>query len=97
VHELKNALWRASVLADGQQITPAHLALGAAKVGMLKLSDAAHGSQTTKGDDFTIADAERRAIVDALRATGGNKLRAARLLGIARSTLLEKVRRFGLA
>jgi DNA-binding NtrC family response regulator len=96
VRELKNTLWRASVLADGQQITPAHLALGVAKVGMLRLSDMGHGPQA-EADVFTIADAERRAIVDALRATGGNKLRAARLLGIARSTLLEKVRRFGLA
>ncbi|NUR18861.1 MAG: hypothetical protein HOQ12_04950, partial [Gemmatimonadaceae bacterium] len=33
---------------------------------------------------------------DALRATGGNKRRAAALLGIARSTLLDKVRRLGL-
>jgi DNA-binding NtrC family response regulator len=97
VRELKNALLRASVLADGQQITPAHLALGVAKVGMLKLSDPVHAPHAAEGDVFTIADAERRAIVDALRATGGNKLRAARLLGIARSTLLEKVRRFGLA
>ena len=95
VRELKNALWRASVLADGQQITPALLALGVAKAGILKLSNAPHAQ--AEGDVFTIADAERRAIVDALQATGGNKLRAAQLLGIARSTLLEKVRRFGLA
>jgi DNA-binding NtrC family response regulator len=96
VRELKNALWRAAVLADGQQITPAHLALGVAKAGMLKLSDSAL-TPHANADVFTIADAERRAIVDALHATGGNKLRAAQLLGIARSTLLEKVRRFGLA
>ena len=96
VRELKNALWRASLLADAQQITPAHLALGVAKAGMLRLSDSAVNAEAD-GDVFTIADAERRAIVDALRATGGNKLRAAQLLGIARSTLLEKVRRFGLA
>jgi transcriptional regulator of acetoin/glycerol metabolism len=63
---------------------------------MLKLSDSAHAPHADS-DVFTIADAERRAIVDALHATGGNKLRAAQLLGIARSTLLEKVRRFGLA
>lgn len=41
----------------------------------------------------TMADAERRAIRDALKSTGGNKLRAAKLLGIARSTLLEKLKR----
>ena len=41
----------------------------------------------------TMADAERRAIQEALKSTGGNKLRAAKLLGIARSTLLEKLKR----
>jgi DNA-binding NtrC family response regulator len=95
LRELKNVLWRASVLAAGQHITPAHLALGA-KVRPLKPSDSAVALQGA-GDIFTIADAERHAIVDALHATGGNKVRAAQLLGIARSTLLEKVRRFGLA
>ena len=38
-----------------------------------------------------IAELEARAIRDALAATGGNKLAAARLLGIARATLYEKL------
>lgn len=40
--------------------------------------------------------AERRHIDRALRYTKGNKRRTAHLLGIARSTLLAKVRRYGL-
>ena len=43
----------------------------------------------------TLAEAERRAIGEALRVTAGNKVHAARLLGIARSTLLEKLKRLG--
>lgn len=40
--------------------------------------------------------AERRHIALALRHTGGNRRRAALLLGISRSTLLNKVRKYGL-
>jgi DNA-binding NtrC family response regulator len=40
---------------------------------------------------------ERRHILATLEFTGGNKRRAAHLLGIARSTLIQKVRRYGAA
>lgn len=39
---------------------------------------------------------ERRQIALALAFTGGNRRRAAQLLGLARSTLLAKLRRYGL-
>lgn len=41
-------------------------------------------------------DVERRHIITALLYTRGNKRRAAQILGIARSTLIQKVRRYGL-
>jgi DNA-binding NtrC family response regulator len=40
--------------------------------------------------------AERRHIALTLRYTGGNRRRAAQLLGISRSTLLHKVRKYDL-
>lgn len=58
--------------------------------------------------DFVIADAaaqpvpesleaaESRHIAAMLRHTGGNRRQAAILLGIARSTLLAKIRKYGL-
>jgi polyisoprenoid-binding protein YceI/CheY-like chemotaxis protein len=44
----------------------------------------------------SLAAAERRHIALTLRHTGGNRRRAAMLLGISRSTLLNKVRKYGL-
>ena len=44
----------------------------------------------------SLAAAERRHIAMTLRYTGGNRRRAAQLLGISRSTLLHKVRKYDL-
>jgi len=44
----------------------------------------------------SLADAERRHIALTLGHTRGNKRQAALLLGISRSTLLHKIRRYGL-
>jgi len=44
----------------------------------------------------TLDDAERRHITHVLRHTNGNKRQAAILLGISRSTLLHKVRKYGI-
>jgi DNA-binding NtrC family response regulator len=80
VRELKNTLWRAALLAEGAEIQPRHLALPG-------LGD------VDSPRPVTLADVERTAIVEALAATGGNRVRAAQRLGIARSTLLEKIKR----
>ena len=42
-------------------------------------------------------EAERRQIEMALKETGGHIIEAARILGISRTTLWEKMRRLGLA
>jgi len=41
-------------------------------------------------------DAERRAILEALRRTSGNKLAAAKLLGIGKSSLYRKIKKLGI-
>ncbi len=83
VRELKNTLWRARLLADGGLIEPAHLGL--------PLSGERLGQITP-----TMEDSERAAIVSALQVAGGNRVETARLLGIARSTLQQKLKRFRL-
>jgi DNA-binding NtrC family response regulator len=87
IRELKNALWRASILADGAEIGPEHLALWNGGTA----PPVAHSPPTSVP---TLAEAERRAIQAALSVTRGNKVRAAELLGIARSTLTEKLKRY---
>jgi DNA-binding NtrC family response regulator len=44
----------------------------------------------------SLDDAERRHIERTLRHTGGNRRQAALILGISRSTLLHKIRKYGL-
>ncbi len=97
VRELRNVLEQATMLSDNPQLTesdfkkilPAASARGIpsthrdAPVAVRLLADAA-------------ADAERQAIQFALSATGGKKLPAAKLLGISRATLYEKLAHFGL-
>ncbi|MEO5818149.1 MAG: sigma-54 dependent transcriptional regulator [Gemmatimonadaceae bacterium] len=82
VRELKNTLWRAALLADGAPIEVRDLGFPRSTA-----------ADTAPIAPMTLADTERRAIAEALRATAGNKVRAAKLLGIARSTLLEKLKR----
>ncbi len=44
---------------------------------------------------ITIAEREKLAIIEALRSTGGHHSKAARLLGIGRTTLYRKMRKYG--
>jgi DNA-binding protein Fis len=47
--------------------------------------------------DMPLRDLEQKAIEAALQAEGGHVARAARRLGVPRSTLYEKLKRFGIA
>jgi transcriptional regulator of acetoin/glycerol metabolism len=49
-----------------------------------------------QGSPESLEAAERRHIALTLRYTKGNRRQAARLLGIARSTMLSKLRKYGL-
>jgi DNA-binding NtrC family response regulator len=85
VRELRNAVERATVFAGGPRLTPADF-------HFLDRSGAPAG---TPEDLPTLRDLERLHVLRVLEATGGNKSRAARVLGIERSTLYEKLRSYG--
>jgi len=95
IRELKNALWRASIFAEGAPIGAAHLGLLGVPTPAPGAAPAAAPVAPGAGV-LTLEQAERAAIAAALAATGGNKARAAQALGIARSTLQEKLKRLGL-
>ena len=71
------------------------LDLGLPELDLGRLRQALVPTQPSAPDSLEAA--ERRHIALALRHTGGNKRQAAHLLGISRSTLLHKVRKYGLA
>ena len=95
VRELENVLERAAVLCEGREIKEEDLALPD------KLPPPAELEQPARlgadADHREIMEAvEKRRLVAALRAAGGNQSHAARALGIARTTLINKLRRYGL-
>jgi Nif-specific regulatory protein len=95
VRELKNVIERAVVLCRDQEIG----------VEDLLLTKLATPSDTTdlpvpgvveKFQPLSLDDVERRHIFETLRHTGWNKSKAANILGIERSTLDRKIRRYQL-
>lgn len=68
--------------------------LGVPEIDLALLRQALAPSDPT--DPASLDAAERRHIALTLRHTDGNRRRAATLLGISRSTLLNKIRKYGL-
>jgi len=46
---------------------------------------------------LTLADLEKQAILGAIRTLNGDKLQAAKLLGIGKTTLYRKLKEYGIA
>jgi DNA-binding NtrC family response regulator len=70
------------------------LDLGWPELELWRLREALATGRSVEPDSLDAA--ERRHIALMLRYTEGNRRRAAQLLGISRSTLLHKVRKYGL-
>ena len=85
VRELRNAVERAALLG-GPQLTAGELLEGA--------DVPREGESMVAGR--TLDEIERTAIAAALRKTAGNRRAAASLLGLARTTLTDRARRYGL-
>jgi DNA-binding NtrC family response regulator len=91
VRELENALERAVVVAPGTILEPAHLPERVLRRPESRLVGSAPPPNPT------METVERAYIQWVLQAEGGNKTRAAEVLGIDPSTLYRKLNRYGLA
>jgi transcriptional regulator with GAF, ATPase, and Fis domain len=93
VRELKNVVERAVVLCRGQEIDAGDLLLTKlATAGDTEIPEMAGG----KFMPVSLDDIERRHIFNTLNHTSWNKSRTASILGIERSTLDRKIRRYQL-
>lgn len=96
VRELENVIERALVLAEGDTLTEGDLPFLANLGGTLDLQLA--GGTLGDGKDLrrTMEGIEERLVRQALTRTGGVKAEAARLLGINKSTLEYKTKKYGI-
>jgi DNA-binding NtrC family response regulator len=86
VRELENAIERALVTCKGRQLT---------ETDFVWLGRAAAGRQAWEvPGDISLNELERRAIIATLERTHGNVKEAALSLGVDRSTLYEKLKRY---
>jgi two-component system response regulator HydG len=88
IRELENCIERAIILCPGEQIGIQDLPAA------LREFDAESVAVPPAGT--SLKEMERRLIIKTLEQTGGNRTRAAELLGITRQTLQNKVREYGL-
>jgi DNA-binding NtrC family response regulator len=104
IRELANAVERAVILSRGAGLPPsafrAHLEHAApdgarpvqhAEVEAVEPSSGVPATAPADDTAFDLEVLERRAILRALEATGGNRTRAAKLLGISERTLRNKL------
>ncbi len=81
VRELRNVIERAVLLCQHGDIDIGHLMLTCRQ-------------DTSKEKALSLSEVERSHIEHILKNTGGNRTKAAQILGIARSTLNEKIKQF---
>jgi two-component system response regulator HydG len=101
VRELENSVERACALSSGPVLHLGDLPTQLQQQGLedRRISTAATEStaESRAPQVTTLADLERQAILGTIRALNGDKLQAAKLLGIGKTTLYRKLKEYGIA
>lgn len=98
VRELRNALERAAILCEGGLITAAHLPISVSRGDPPASSAPGTGISVASipSAGIDLEGIEKAYVAAALEKSGGNKSRAARLLGLTRAQLYSRLEKFGL-
>ena len=96
VRELENAMHRAVLLADGERIGADAIVLGGRRLASVDACEKTGVDSTDSGVlvGRTVAEVERRLIIDTLQHCLGNRTHAANILGISIRTMRNKLRQY---
>jgi DNA-binding NtrC family response regulator len=92
VRELENVIERAVIYAEGGAIRPQDLGFKEASITEVLIENIPMEGTLPEVAEAAMRIAESRRIKQVLKQTGGNKTRAAEILGIDRKTLREKLK-----
>jgi len=98
IRELENAVNRACTLTDGSEISLGDLPTS---IKAIELSAAFQRQKEYSSKhpeslgDRSLAAVERKAIIETLEAVNGDRVKAAKLLGIGKTTLYRKLKEYG--
>ena len=90
IREVRNAVERAMLLAEGAWLEPKDFPVLAAK------AQAAHGGIALPAEGVDLEELERSLVVQALERSGYNQTRSATLLGLNRDQIRYRIEKFGL-
>ena len=96
VRELENAIERAVSLSHGPLLTPDDLPEAIRNSASAQDDEKSAKAERDDEAGLTLEEVEKRHLIRVLKETKGNKVKAAKILGIDRRTLYRMAERFGL-